>query len=141
MNDFYESEFEGIKPNPGTNTETVKRFIKDKYVSKKWTNDDDKDPVKLYRKGGKKKLKSKKEKKDKKKKKREESFEESDSDSEVEQKKITRKEKKKKSKKSKKKDQQTDLIGMDQDDEGFDEFVDGAGQQDDDDFTDFASAG
>lgn len=46
MNKYYEAEFEGTKPNPSTNSDTVSRFIKDKYVKGKWVDEDMKDPVK-----------------------------------------------------------------------------------------------
>jgi len=48
MNEYYECNFKGIKPNPGTDQETTKRFIHDKYVKKKWIDEDQEDPVKLF---------------------------------------------------------------------------------------------
>lgn len=62
MNDYYEHNFKGTKPNPGTDAETTWRFINDKYVKKKWVDEDKEDPVKLYQSGkwGKEKKKKKK---------------------------------------------------------------------------------
>jgi hypothetical protein len=48
MNEYYEANFKGVKPNPGTDSDTVKRFIHDKYVKKKWISEDEEDPVKLF---------------------------------------------------------------------------------------------
>ena len=48
MNEYYEAKFKGIKPNPGTDADTVKWFIHDKYVKKKWIDEDQDDPVKLF---------------------------------------------------------------------------------------------
>lgn len=88
MNDYYEANFKGTKPNSSTDTETTKRYIQDKYVKKKWVDEDAEDPVKVYQSGkwGKEKKKSKKKKK-----------EESD-DSESEEKPKARKKKPKKEK-------------------------------------------
>ncbi len=48
MNEYYEHSFKGTKPNPSTDTETTKRFINDKYVKKKWVDEDADDPVKVF---------------------------------------------------------------------------------------------
>lgn len=48
MNEYYEHNFKGIKPNSGTDTETTKRFIHDKYLKRKWVDEESEDPVKLY---------------------------------------------------------------------------------------------
>ena len=45
MNKYYEADFKGTKPNPSTDSNTTKRFIQDKYVRKKWVDEDEKDPV------------------------------------------------------------------------------------------------
>ena len=97
MNKYYEAEFEGTKPNPSTNSDTVSRFIKDKYVKGKL---------------GKKSKKHKRSKRHRK--------ESSDCESEEEPKKIT-----KKSKKSKKVvHKEETLIDMNDgpEEEGFDDF-------------------
>jgi hypothetical protein len=82
MNDYYECNFQGIKPHSGTDSETTKRFILDKYIKKKWVDTDSEDPVKLYRAGqwGKEAKKEKKGKKKPKKQVKEESSSESESE-------------------------------------------------------------
>jgi hypothetical protein len=71
MNDYYEANMpDHLKPQPSTHVETVKKFIKDKYLKKLWVNDDDENPVQLYMDGEFKTQKKKKEKKTKKSKKK-----------------------------------------------------------------------
>lgn len=48
MNEYYEHSFKGTKPNPSTDVETTRRFINDKYVKKKWIDEDANDPVKVF---------------------------------------------------------------------------------------------
>ena len=63
MNKYFLANFHGSKPDPSTDSATTKRFINDKYVNKKWVDEDEESPVDLFREGGKKKSKSKKKKK------------------------------------------------------------------------------
>lgn len=73
MNDYYEFNMpEHKKPQQSTDTETVRRFIKDKYIKKLWVNDEEDDPVYLYQSGEFEKRRKKKEKKEKKKKEKKE---------------------------------------------------------------------
>ena len=60
MNKYFLANFHGSKPDPSTDSATTKRFINDKYVNKKWVDEDEESPVDLFREGGKKKSKSKK---------------------------------------------------------------------------------
>lgn len=116
MNDYYESRIpSGKKPTPTTDIESVKRFIKDKYVKKLWIDEDEEDPVMLYQTGQTDKAKKKKEKKDKKEKK------------EKKEKKDKKEKKEKKEKKTKGLQDQTkadedDLIDFKE--EGNDDFGD-----------------
>ena len=67
MNDYYEQNMpDHVKPQQHTDTNTVTRFIKDKYVKKKWINEDEDDPVELYQSGKLEKKMRKKEKKERK---------------------------------------------------------------------------
>ncbi len=133
MNDYYLKEHSGSLPGPSSNTEDVKNFIKDKYVRKKWVDEDEEDPVALFQAGkwGKKR-KGKKSKKGKKKRRREVSSDEEEKSSEEE---PAPKKKKKRAKKPKKEDA---LIDMD-DGDGFDDFV-SAPDKEDDGFMEFESA-
>ena len=47
MNEYYLENMDQSIPDPNTSTDTMKRYIKDKYVSKKWVSDDP-DPVKEF---------------------------------------------------------------------------------------------
>ena len=69
MNDYYEANMpSGVKPGPSTDSNTIKKFIKDKYVKKLWVDEDEDDPVWLYQSGELEKRQKKKERKQKKKK-------------------------------------------------------------------------
>ena len=68
MNEYYEANMpEHRKPQQMTDTRTVERFIKDKYIKKLWIDEDEEDPVELYKSGELEKRRRKKEKKEKKK--------------------------------------------------------------------------
>ena len=52
MNEYYEYNMpDHKKPDQTTATDSVKRFIKEKYVKKIWINDDEDDPVELFHSG------------------------------------------------------------------------------------------
>ena len=48
MNKYYLANFRGTKPDPSTDAATTKRFINDKYVQRKWVDDDEEDPVTVF---------------------------------------------------------------------------------------------
>lgn len=129
MNEYYLENNDQPLPDSNTSSDTMKRYIKEKYVNKRWVSDDP-DPVKLFQNG-----KFGKKKKSKKKKRRKHSEEEKDSDSESEEKVVKRKKKKSKRKKSK----GGELIDV-QEDDGFDDFVTAGPNNDDDGFAEFESA-
>jgi stromal membrane-associated protein len=73
MNDYFEFNMpDHRKPQQSTDTKTVERFIKDKYVKKLWINEDEDDPAEMYRSGEYEKMMKKKAKKEKKKKEKKE---------------------------------------------------------------------
>lgn len=116
MNNYYEANMpDGAKPQQNTNVESVKKFIKDKYVKKAWVNEDEEDPVWLYQSGEwedyQKKKDKKKEKKEKKKKEKKPKDEKKAKDE-------------KKSKGKEEKPKGADLIDFAGDD-GFGDFQDG----------------
>ena len=89
VNKYWEKNFNGRKPDGNASNMQISNFIKDKYVLKKWIDEDAEDPVQVYLNGPTKK-KSKGKKKVTKKKKHvseTESEEEEDSDEEPVQKK------------------------------------------------------
>lgn len=101
MNEYYEANMPGhAKPVQSTSTDTVSRFIKDKYVKKLWINEDDEDPVELYVSGELEKRRKKNEKKEQKK------------QDKKEKKKQDKKDKKKQEKKEKKDPNEPDLINF-----------------------------
>ena len=104
MNEYWLENMDESVPTPSTSTDTMKRYIKDKYVKSKWASDDE-NPVILFQSG---KLTGKKKKSKKKKRKRSE--DDMDTDSEPEER--ASKKKKKKSKK-RKKEKEADLLAMD----------------------------
>jgi hypothetical protein len=138
MNEYWENDFNGTKPNPGTDGSTTKRFINDKYIKKNWIDRNAKNPVILYQSG--KYGKKKKGKKSKKKKARVET--ESDSESEEEAVKPKRWTKKTKKTKVTKEDSPA-LIDFEyhfeSKDDGFEEFIDAGATNMNDDFTEFTS--
>lgn len=125
MNDFYEHWFSGIKPSSSTDTETLKRFIHDKYLKLKWVDESAEDPVKMFAEGRWGKKKSKKSKAAK---------EEEKSESEEKEEKPK---KKKKTRKQPKKESEALIDFESRPDDDFADFVDAKPS---DDFTDFTEA-
>lgn len=133
MNEYYEQGMpSGRKPQPTTDTETVKRFIKDKYVKKLWVDEDEDHPVQMYKSGEIEKRKKKEKKKDKAKK-------------EKKEKRDKREKRKEKEEKEGKKEDELDLIDFKEpDDDGFGDFQDGKevkSKTQNDDFGDLIGGG
>jgi hypothetical protein len=126
MNDFYEANMPAhAKPQQSTSGDTVKKFVKDKYIKKLWVSEED-DPVELYQSGEYEKQIKKKEKKEKKKLEK------------LNKKKLEKKQKKKDAKEEKQ-GAAEDLIDFEGNDDGFGDFQESEtkAKTQSDDFGDF----